>query len=251
MGALVAELGDILHRDALTVTGATLSANYAGAERFDADVIRSMDDPVKPAGSGIAVLSGNLAPSGAVIKQAAATSELMTHRGRAVVWDSLQDYLADADDPDIDVQPTDVLVVRNVGPRGYPGMPEVGNLPLPRSILEAGVTDMVRISDARMSGTSYGTVILHVSPEAAVGGPLAAVRTGDTIAVDVPARTLTLEVGDDEIARRLADHKAPPVAGADRGWTRLYVEHVRQAHEGADLDFLEGGSGHALPPQAF
>jgi dihydroxy-acid dehydratase len=251
MGALVAELGDVLPRDALTVTGATIGANYAGAERFDSDVIRSMDNPVKPAGSGIAVLRGNLAPHGAVVKQAAATPELMTHRGRAVVWDTLQDYLAEADDPDIDVQPTDVLVVRNVGPRGYPGMPEVGNLPLPRVILEAGVTDMVRISDARMSGTSYGTVILHVSPEAAVGGPLAAVRTGDMIAVNVPARTLTLEVGDDEIARRLADHKAPPVAGADRGWTRLYIEHVRQAHEGADLDFLEGGSGHAQPPQAF
>lgn len=144
-----------------------------------------------------------------------------------------------------------MLIVRNTGPRGYPGMPEVGNLPLPRAILQAGTTDMVRISDARMSGTSYGTVVLHVSPEAAVGGPLAAVRTGDRVRLDVESRTLSVDLSDDEIARRLGDWSPPAVAGADRGWTRLYVEHVRQAHEGADLDFLEGGSGHEQPLQAF
>jgi len=251
MGVVVETLGDLLHRDATTITGRTVADNYAGAECFDRDVIRTLDDPIKPAGSGIAVLRGNLAPDGAVIKQSAAAPELMQHRGRALVWDTLQDYLADADRPDLDVEPGDVLVVRNAGPWGYPGMPEVGNLPLPQKILETGVTDMVRISDARMSGTSYGTVVLHVSPEAAIGGPLAAVRTGDTIRLDVSARTLELEVDADEIARRLEGFRPRPVEGADRGWTRLYVEHVRQAHEGADLDFLEGSSGHVQPPQAF
>jgi dihydroxy-acid dehydratase len=251
MGALVETLGDLLDREALTASGSTIGENYVSAECFDRDVIRPLDNPVKPAGSGIAVLRGNLAPNGAVIKQSAATPELMKHRGRALVWDDLQDYLKDADDPELDVEPGDVLIVRNAGPRGYPGMPEVGNLPLPRAVLEAGITDMVRISDARMSGTSYGTVVLHVSPEAAVGGPLAAVRSGDSITLDVAARTLDLEVSDEEIARRLKDFTPRPVVGAERGWTKLYVEHVRQAHEGADLDFLEGRSGHKQPPQAF
>jgi dihydroxy-acid dehydratase len=251
MGALVETLGDLLDRSALTATGATVADNYVGAECFDRDVIRPLDNPTKPAGSGIAVLHGNIAPNGAVIKQSAADPVLMQHRGRALVWDDLQEYLRDADDPELDVAPGDVLVVRNVGPRGYPGMPEVGNLPLPASILKAGVTDMVRISDARMSGTSYGTVILHTAPEAAAGGPLAAVRTGDMVVVDVAARTLDIEVSDDEIARRLADWKPPAVPGSDRGWTRLYVEHVTQADQGCDLDFLEGSSGHPLPPQAF
>ena len=214
-------------------------------------MIRTVDNPLKPAGTGIAVLRGNLAPDGAVIKQSAAAPALMQHRGRALVWDDLQDYLRDADDDALDVDATDVLIVRNVGPRGYPGMPEVGNLPLPKKILESGVTDMVRISDARMSGTSYGTVILHVCPEAAVGGPLAAVRTGDMVVIDVEARTLDIEVSDEEIAARLSTWTPTPVAGAERGWTRLYVEHVRQANEGADLDFLEGASGHVVPPQAF
>jgi dihydroxy-acid dehydratase len=251
MGALVETLGGLLQRDALTVTGRTIDENYAGAECFDRDVIRPLDNPVKPAGSGIAVLYGNLAPHGAVIKQSAASERLMQHQGRALVWDSLQDYLAAADDPDLDVGPDDVLIVRNTGPRGYPGMPEVGNLPLPQAILEAGTTDMVRISDARMSGTSYGTVVLHVSPEAAIGGPLAAVRTGDTVRLDVANRTLSVDLTDAEIAERMLEWVPRTVAGSDRGWTRLYVEHVRQAHEGADLDFLEGGSGHEQPLQAF
>jgi dihydroxyacid dehydratase/phosphogluconate dehydratase len=251
MGALVSTLGDLLDRSAVTVTGRTIEQNYTGSECFDRDVIRPLDNPVKPAGSGIAVLFGNLAPNGAVIKQSAASADLLQHKGRALVWDTLQDYLADADDPALDVHADDVLIVRNAGPRGYPGMPEVGNLPLPRAILESGTTDMVRISDARMSGTSYGTVVLHVSPEAAVGGPLAAVRTGDTVTLDVANRTIDIDVSAVEIERRLRDWTPRPVKGANRGWTRLYVEHVRQAHEGADLDFLEGGSGHELPHQAF
>lgn len=250
-GALVETLGDLLRRDALTVTGRPLAESYPGAECHDREVIRPLDNPVKPAGSGIAVLRGNLAPRGAVIKQSAAAPELMTHRGRAVVWDSLDDYLRDADDLAIDITADDVLVVRNVGPKGYPGMPEVGNLPLPRALLEQGVTDMVRISDARMSGTSYGTVVLHVVPEAAIGGPLALVRTGDMIVLDVPARRLDVEVDDAELARRAEEWVAPVVPGSDRGWTRLFLEHVTQADEGLDLDFLAGSSGAAVGPQAF
>jgi len=251
MSALVNALGPLLDRSAVSITGRTLGENYPDGTCYDTDVIRTVDNPLKPAGTGIAVLRGNLAPDGAVIKQSAAAPALMQHRGRALVWDDLQDYLRDADDDALDVTATDVLIVRNVGPRGYPGMPEVGNLPLPKKILEAGVTDMVRISDARMSGTSYGTVILHVCPEAAVGGPLAAVRTGDMVVIDVEARTLDIEVSDEEIASRLSTWAPTPVAGAERGWTRLYVEHVRQANEGADLAFLEGASGHVVPPQAF
>lgn len=244
-------LGDLLHRDTLTVTGRTLGENYTGAEVYDREVIRALDNPVKPAGSGIAVLRGNLAPRGAVIKQSAASPALMSHRGRALVWDALTDYLRDADDPELDVSADDILIVRNVGPRGYPGMPEVGNLPLPRKLLEAGVEDMVRISDARMSGTSYGTVVLHVVPEAAAGGPLALVRSGDIVALDVPSRSLTLEVDDAELDARRAAWAPRQVPGSERGWTRLYVEHVTQADEGADLDFLQGGSGAAVGPQAF
>lgn len=248
---LVATLGDLLHRDAATVTGLPLGEAYGDGPVHDRRVIRSLDEPVKPAGSGIAVLRGNLAPRGAVVKQSAATPELMVHRGRALVWDTLEAYLADADDLALDVTADDILVVRNAGPKGYPGMPEVGNLPLPRAMLEAGVDDMVRISDARMSGTSYGTVVLHVAPEAAAGGPLALVRTGDVIALDVPARTLTLEVSDDELAERRAGWSAPTVPGSERGWLRLYVEHVTQADEGLDLDFLQGGSGAPVGRQAF
>jgi len=248
---LAETLGDLLHRDTLTVTGRTLGENYAGAEVWDREVIRPRDNPVKPVGSGIAVLRGNLAPRGAVIKQSAATPQLMTHTGRALVWDSLQQYLADADDPDLDVNADDILIVRNVGPKGYPGMPEVGNMPLPRKILEAGTMDMVRISDARMSGTSYGTVVLHVVPEAAAGGPLALVRTGDRVTLDVPNRSLSMDVSDEELARRREEWTPRTVPGTERGWTRLYVEHVVQADEGCDLDFLQGRSGAAVGPQAF
>ena len=247
----VETLGPLLDRSTLTVTGRSLADNYSGAEVYNREVIRALDNPVKPVGSGIAVLRGNLAPRGAVIKQSAASTDLMVHRGRALVWDSLPEYLADADDPDLDVTADDILVVRNVGPKGYPGMPEVGNLPLPQKILESGITDMVRISDARMSGTSYGTVILHVVPEAAVGGPLALVRSGDIISVDVPGRSLHLEVSDEELDERRGNWTPRVVPDSDRGWTRLYIEHVTQADEGLDLDFLAGRSGAAVGPQAF
>ncbi|MET4780571.1 IlvD/Edd family dehydratase [Glaciihabitans sp. UYNi722] len=250
-GALVETLGDLLDRGAPSITGRTLGENYEGAECYNREVIRPLENPVKPVGSGIAVLRGNLAPRGAVIKQSAASTELMTHRGRALVWDSLPEYLIAADDLELDVTADDILVVRNVGPKGYPGMPEVGNLPMPRKLLAEGVVDMVRISDARMSGTSYGTVILHVVPEAAAGGPLAFVRTGDVISVNVPARSLHLEVSDEELAERREGWSPRAVAGSERGWTRLYIEHVLQADEGADLDFLTGSSGAAVGPQAF
>jgi dihydroxy-acid dehydratase len=182
-----------------------------------------------------------------VIKQSAATPGLMTHTGRALVWDSLQEYLADADDPALDVNADDILIVRNVGPKGYPGMPEVGNMPLPRKLLEQGVRDMVRISDARMSGTAYGTVILHVAPEAAAGGPLAFVRTGDIITVDVVNRILSMDVSDDELqSRTQAPASEAAYAAPLRGWEKLYVDHVMQADTGADLDFLVGSSGSGV-----
>jgi L-arabonate dehydrase len=213
-------------------------------------VIRPFDTPLKPAGSGTAVLRGNLCPGGAVVKQSAASPDLLRHRGRALVFDSIEEYDQAVDDPALAVTALDVLVVRYAGPRGYPGMPEIGNLALPRKLLKQGITDMVRISDARMSGTSYGTVVLHAAPEAAIGGPLALVRTGDWIELDVPGRTLTLEVDDAELARRRAAWTPPPRA-AERGYARLYVDHVQQADRGCDLDFLVGGSGSAVPRRPF
>jgi dihydroxyacid dehydratase/phosphogluconate dehydratase len=205
-----------------------------------------MDDPLQPPGSGTAVLRGNLCPGGAVIKQSAASPHLLRHRGQALVFDSIEAYHQAADDAELPVDETTVLVVRGAGPKGYPGMPEVGNFVLPRKLLERGVTDMVRISDARMSGTGFGTVVLHVAPEAAVGGPLALVRSGDWIELDVPARTLTLRVSDDELARR-RDGWVPPDRAHSRGYARLYVDHVLQADQGADLDFLVGSSGAGVP----
>ena len=187
------------------------------------------------------MLRGNLCPDGAVIKQSASSPTLLTHRGKALVFDTIEEYLDAADDPDMQVEPEDVLIVRNAGPRGYPGFPEVGNLPIPRTLVARGVTDMVRISDARMSGTSYGTVVLHVAPEAAVGGPLALVRTGDVIALDVPGRSLRVEVPDDELEARRRQWSPPPAAGS--GYVRLYREHVMQADHGADFDFLVGCRG--------
>jgi dihydroxy-acid dehydratase len=249
--ALVETMGDLLDRSAGTVSGRSLGEVNAGAPCHDREVIRPLDAPLKPAGSGIAVLRGNLAPDGAVIKVSAAAPELMRHRGRARVWDRVEDYLADADDPATDIEPDDVIVVRYAGPRGYPGMPEIANVALPRKLLEQGVRDMVRISDARMSGTSYGTVVLHVAPEAQVGGPLALVRDGDTIVLDVEARTLDVEVSDEELARRRADWQPRDVPGTDRGWLRLYVETVEGADRGADLEFLRGSSGHDVPRRAF
>ncbi len=246
LGAVVEQLGDLLHPDVTGVSGVPLAQAYAGSTRWNSEVIRDLDSPLQPPGTGTAVLRGNLAPRGALVKQSAASPHLMVHRGRALVWDDYETYLSDADDPDLDVTPDDVLVLRGAGPKGYPGMPEIGNLPLPSRMLAAGVTDMVRVSDARMSGTSYGTVVLHVCPESAVGGPLAAVRTGDTIELDVPGRRLHLDVPEDEIAARLAATPDTPWPAA-RGYQRLYVEHVLQADEGADFDFLVGSEPAIIP----
>jgi len=251
VGALVVELGKKLDQQALTVTGTTLADNYAGTECFNREVIRASDNPLRPPGSHIAVLRGSLAPNGAVIKQAAASPELLHHRGRARVWDRVEDYLAAADAPDCDIEADDVIVIRYSGPRGYPGMPEIANVALPKHLLARGVRDMVRISDARMSGTSYGTVILHVAPEAALGGPLALVRDGDEIVLDVPARSLELNVAAEELQRRRAEWVAPPVEGTERGYLKLYVDSVEGADLGADFGFLRGKSGAAVPRQAF
>jgi dihydroxy-acid dehydratase len=229
----------------LTVNGKSIKENAGSAEVFNADVIRPVTAPLT-ANGGIAVLRGNLAPNGAVLKPSAATAELMQHTGRAVVFDSIDDFHARVDDPTLEIDASSIMVLRNCGPCGYPGMAEVGNMPLPAKLLARGVRDMVRISDARMSGTAYGTVVLHVAPEAATGGPLALVRTGDWIHLDVPARSLTLEVTDEEMASRRAGWQ-PPEPHASRGWTRLYGEHVLQADSGADLDFLVGASGHEVP----
>jgi len=240
------DLNGMLHGDAITVTGSRVSDNVADASCWNRDVIRSFSEPLQPGGTGTAVLRGNLAPDGAVIKQSAASPHLLKHRGRALVFDSPSAYYEVAEDPELDVDENTVLVVRYCGPRGYPGMPEVSNVALPKKLLLRGVRDMVRICDGRMSGTAYGTVVLHVAPEAAAGGPLALVRTGDWIALDVPGRTLTLEVPEDELARRHAAWQPQP-PHATRGWTRLYTEHVMQADSGADLDFLIGASGHEVP----
>lgn len=247
--ALMQEMRSLLHLDVLTVSGRTLGDELAGAEVFDREVIASLDAPFGT-DVGTAVLRGNLCPSGAVIKQSASSPELLQHRGPAKVFDSIEEYQRWADDPSLDVEASVVLVLRNSGPRGYPGMPEIGNLALPRTLLAQGVTDMVRISDARMSGTAYGTVVLHVAPESAVGGPLALVRDGDMIELDVPGRRLTLDVPEVELARRRAEH-APDGNGEARGYLKLYVDHVLQADTGADFDFLVGRSGDGVPRRSF
>jgi dihydroxy-acid dehydratase len=246
--AVLRELGDVLNRDALTVNGSSIWDNVKDAPRYDLDggrrVIRPLADPFK-AKAGIAVLRGNLAPDGAVIKPSAATPALMKHRGRAVVFEDSADMHAKVEDETLDVKADDILVLKNCGPKGYPGMAEVGNMPIPVRLVQQGVTDMVRISDARMSGTAYGTVVLHTAPEAAAGGTLALVRNGDIIELDVERRRLHLEVSDEELARRRAAWK-PPSAPMPRGYTKLYFDHVQQADRGADLDFLVGGSGSAV-----
>ena len=240
--AVMRELGDLLHTGALTVTRKTVRENVQDAPCWNRDVIMPLDQPFQAAGTGTAVLRGNLAPSGAVIKQSAASPHLLKHRGRALVFDSPEAYHRVAADPDLEVDDDTVLIIRYCGPKGYPGMPETANVPLPAKLLKRGVRDIVRICDGRMSGTAYGTVVLHVAPEAAVGGPLALVRTGDWITLDVPARTLNLDVPDDELADRRAAWTPPPRL-ATRGWTWLYTEHVQQADTGCDLDFLTGKSG--------
>lgn len=244
--AVMRELGDLLHTGLPTVSGTTIGENIADAECYNREVIRTLAEPFQEAGTGTAVLRGNLAPGGAVIKQSAASPHLMKHRGRALVFDGPEAYGEVAEDDDLDVDENTVLVIRHCGPRGYPGMAEVANVALPKKLLLRGVEDMVRICDGRMSGTAYGTVVLHVAPEASVGGPLALVETGDWITLDVASRRIELEVDDEELARRRAGWAAPP-AHADRGWVRLYTEHVLQADRGADLDFLVGGSGHEVP----
>jgi L-arabonate dehydrase len=239
----LAEQG-LLERDALTVTGRTAWENVSAAENYGPEVIRSFDDPLTPEG-GIAVLRGNLAPDGAVLKPSAATPALMQHRGRAVVFDTIDEYKRRVADPDLDIDANSVMVLRNCGPRGYPGMAEVGNMGLPPKLLALGVTDMVRISDARMSGTAYGTVVLHIAPEAAAGGPLALVREGDMIELDVTGRRLMLDVPEAELALRRAGWQAPESAGS--GYQSLYVKHVMQADRGADFDFLVGCRGAPVP----
>ncbi len=247
--ALIRELLPHLHADALTVNGKTLGENCVDARCYDPAVIATLDKPFKP-NSGIAVLRGNLCPNGAVMKPSAATPELMQHTGRAVVFEDIDDYKKRIDDPDLSagtypLDPSCVLVLKNVGPRGYPGMPEVGNMTLPAKILAQGVHDMVRISDGRMSGTGFGTVVLHVSPESAVGGNLALVQNGDLITLDVPNRSLHLHVSDEELAMRLA-HFKPLELGYERGYVNMFIRHVTQAHEGADFDFLRGSSGSVV-----
>ena len=238
---VIRELGRFIHRDAPTVNGRTIWENCKDAVNYDTKVITPIGKPFKRQG-GIAVLRGNLAPDGAVLKPSAATPKLMRHKGRAVVFRDIEDLHARIDDPKLDVRADDVLVLQNCGPKGYPGFPEVGNFALPAKLLKQGVTDMVRISDARMSGTAYGTVVLHTAPEAAVGGPLALVRNGDTIELDVAKRKLWLHVSDEELAARRAKWKAPK-PHSDRGWVKLYCDTVQQADKGVDLEFLVGGSG--------
>ena len=246
--AVLAELAGagLLDASQMTVTGKTIGENVAGAPCWDRRVIRAFDEPFLPPGSGTAVLHGNLCPGGAVIKQSAASPELMKHRGRALVFDSPEEYHGTCDLEDFDVTPDDVIVLRYAGPKGYPGMPEVANVALPAKILRAGVTDMVRICDGRMSGTGFGTVVLHVAPEAAAGGPIALVQTGDMIELDVAARTLRLDVPEAELERRRAAWR-PPAPKATSGYTWLYGEHVMQADSGADFDFLQGQRGHEVP----
>jgi L-arabonate dehydrase len=241
------ELGErgLLRKDALTVNGRTLWENVQAAECFNREVITPFADPFKPE-AGMAILRGNLAPSGAVIKPSAASPELMRHTGRAVVFETIEDLHRLKDDDSLDIDASCIMVLKNCGPKGYPGMAEVGNMPIPQKLLRAGVRDMIRISDARMSGTAYGTVVLHVAPEAAAGGPLALVQNGDLITLDVTARSLHLHVDDAELAARRAAW-TPPLPHAGRGYTKMYVDHVLQADQGADLDFLVGRTGSPVP----
>nr|WP_198425603.1 IlvD/Edd family dehydratase [Microbacterium ureisolvens] len=241
--AVMREVRDLLDPAALTITGRPFVEYLDDARIWDPDVITPRESPLLPA-AGISVLRGSLAPGGALIKPAAASPHLLKHRGRAVVFDSIEDFHARVDDPDLDIDETSVMVLRGCGPKGYPGMPEVSNMPLPTKLLERGIRDIVRICDGRMSGTAYGTVVLHVTPEAAAGGPLALVETGDWISLDVRAGRLDLDVPADELAGRMPNPATVKgYADPRRGWERLYVDHVLQADKGADLDFLVGSSG--------
>jgi dihydroxy-acid dehydratase len=245
--AVLRELGENghLHKDALTVNGKTIWENNKDAPCWNRDVIHEFGKPFKK-NAGIKVLRGNLAPDGAIIKPSAATPALLRHKGRAVVFENIEDFHARIDDPKLDIDERSIMVLKNCGPKGYPGMAEVGNMPLPPKLLKKGITDMVRISDARMSGTAYGTVVLHISPEAAAGGLLALVEDGDTIELDAGKGVLQLHVDERELQKRKAAWKAPRPP-LERGYWRLYFDHVNQASEGADLDFLVGKSGPFVP----
>jgi L-arabonate dehydrase len=238
------ELREFLHNDCLTVNGNTLGENAESSACYNRDVIATVQEPFSP-NSSIVVLKGNLCENGAVMKPACATPELMQHTGKAVVFENIEDYKARIDDPDLEVAADDILVLKNVGPKGYPGMPEVGNMGIPKKLLLQGVNDMVRISDGRMSGTAFGTVVLHVSPEAAVGGTLGVIQNGDIITLDVSNRTLQVHLSDEELQARKQSWQPLPLA-TERGYVRLYLDHVQQAHLGADLDLLRGQSGHEV-----
>lgn len=242
---VINELKSYLHRGCITVNGKTVAENTEKVVCYDHNVIATVDQPVQPE-AGIAVLRGNLCEQGAVIKPSAATPALLKHRGKAVVFTSVEDYHHRVDDPDLEVDADSILVLQGAGPKGYPGMPEVGNMELPRKLIDKGITDMVRISDGRMSGTAFGAVVLHVAPESAIGGTLALVQDGDYIELDVANRRLHLDVSDEELARRKAAWQAPEVP-TDRGYVSLYIKHVQQADRGVDLDFLVGGSGSYVP----
>ena len=244
--ALLSQIKDRFDRDAITVTGKPFVDYLDGHDVYDRTVIKTPAEPVME-NAGIAVLRGNLAPNGAIIKPSAASPGLLVHRGPAIVFDSVEDLHERIDDPNLEVTPDSVLVLRGCGPKGYPGMPEVGNMPLPKKILEQGIRDMVRISDGRMSGTAYGTIVLHVSPEAAANGPLSRVQTGDIISLDVPNRSLNVEISDAELAARTPSARSSTAfANPTRGWSKLYVDHVQGADTGADLDFLIGSSGDVV-----
>jgi dihydroxy-acid dehydratase len=238
MDTVLRELAPLLELDCMTITGRTLGENMdTAAAAFQQDVVRPLSDPIHR-GGGIAVLSGNLAGDSAIIKQSACSPDLLVHTGRAVVFDSLEDLAERIDDPDLDVSADDVLVLRNAGPIGGPGMPESGAIPIPRKLAEQGVRDMVRISDCRMSGTSFGTIVLHASPEAAVGGPLALVRNGDSITLNVPERLLTFDVSDEELELRRKAWSPATRDPHERGYRRLFLDHITQADDGVDFDFL-------------
>lgn len=239
--AVMKEIAKFLHTDSLTANGKTVSQNIEKAVCYDRNLIGTLENPIKPE-SGIAVLKGNLCPNGAVLKPSAASPHLLTHTGRAVVFENIDDFKARIDSPDLDIDASCVMVMKNVGPKGYPGMPEVGNMALPKKLLEAGIKDMIRISDGRMSGTGYGTVVLHVSPESAIGGPLAFVQDGDMIALNVPERSLNLLISAEEMEVRKAGF-TPLVLPYERGYVNLFLDKVNQAHEGVDFDFLQGCSG--------
>ncbi len=239
--ALINEMKSIIHHDVITVNGKSMGDNCKNAEVYNRSIIGTMQQPFKPE-SGIVVVKGNLAPNGAVIKPSAASPALLKHTGKAVVFENIEDYHTRIDDPDLEIDATSIMVLKNVGPKGYPGMAEVGNMALPKKLLEQGITDMVRISDGRMSGTGFGTVVLHVSPEAATGGTFALIQNGDIISLDAYKRTLHVEIAEEELAKRKADWKQNEKVHT-RGYVHLYQTHVEQAHLGADIDFLKGGSG--------